>query len=56
MTPGTMQQVIASIYTKKTLMAGAIMELSKLWEGEGKPYGSLTTWIEKAVKPSLSGY
>lgn len=56
MSPNLVKQLLASFYAKESLRAGAVEELQDLWEEAGQPYGSLDTWIVKAIKPTLTGY
>jgi len=53
--PTTIKHLYAYFYSKEPLRAGPMAELDEIWQGMGRPYGTLKKWINGQVRPSLTG-
>ncbi len=47
-------QLMAKFYRSEQLLPGAMLEVTRIWEQLGKPFGTLEDFIEFAVKPTLT--
>jgi len=54
--PVTTKHLLAFFYAREPLRAGVMGDLDDIWQAEGQPYGDIDVWIQKAVKPALTGY